>query len=80
MPRYDHLHSSLGNSREKLLNHRLYVLLTLFESLHVFMEHHVFVARDFMSLRKSLQRAFCMRETRMRRRVDLKLRILFANI
>jgi len=42
-----------------LLNHPIYQEIDRLHSLRLFMEHHVFAVRDFMSLLKALQRRLC---------------------
>ncbi|MFT4559187.1 MAG: hypothetical protein ACI92S_004577, partial [Planctomycetaceae bacterium] len=57
MSEFEQLSLSLQPLRESIVNHRLYQRMHSLESLHVFMEHHVFAVWDFMSLLKSLQRS-----------------------
>ncbi len=51
----DQLLEYLSPLREQLLNHPLYQEINELETLHLFMEHHVFAVWDFMSLLKKLQ-------------------------
>ncbi len=55
MNQLDDLQQEIQSLREQLLNHRIYEQLTTLNSLHTFMEHHVFAVWDFMSLLKTLQ-------------------------
>ena len=41
--------------REQLIAHKLYRNINTIESLHTFMQHHIFAVWDFMSLLKALQ-------------------------
>jgi hypothetical protein len=50
------LHERLTPAKVALLNHPVYHAIDSLESLHIFMEHHVFAVWDFMSLLKALQR------------------------
>jgi hypothetical protein len=52
----DHLHERLAPLKTALLDHPVYRSIDCLESLHVFMQHHVFAVWDFMSLLKALQR------------------------
>ena len=62
MSNYDQLQTSIQDLRNELVSHRLYEQLTDLESMHLFMETHVFAVWDFMSLLKSLQRELtCIR-------------------
>ncbi|MCG8586916.1 MAG: DUF3050 domain-containing protein, partial [Pirellulales bacterium] len=45
--------------REELLDHSVYADIRDVESLHIFMQHHVFAVWDFMSLLKALQQKLC---------------------
>lgn len=49
----------LAPLRAELLEHSIYRQITSPDSLHVFMQHHVFAVWDFMSLLKALQRRLC---------------------
>jgi hypothetical protein len=49
------IEESLEPQRDILKNHRLYSSITDLDSIHVFMENHVYAVWDFMSLLKSLQ-------------------------
>ncbi|MEQ9408028.1 MAG: DUF3050 domain-containing protein [Fuerstiella sp.] len=53
---YQRLQESLAEARSDLIQHELYDQLQSLESMHIFMQHHVFAVWDFMSLLKSLQR------------------------
>jgi hypothetical protein len=50
------LHERLAPAKAALLNHPVYQAIDRLESLHIFMEQHVFAVWDFMSLLKTLQR------------------------
>jgi hypothetical protein len=52
----EQLRQRLVPLKHALLDHPVYGEIDGVESLHVFMEHHVFAVWDFMSLLKSLQR------------------------
>ncbi|HEV8002471.1 MAG TPA: DUF3050 domain-containing protein [Planctomycetaceae bacterium] len=56
MTHLEQLQQRLAPLKVALLNHPVYHEIDCLESLHVFMEHHVFAVWDFMSLLKSLQR------------------------
>ncbi len=56
MTHLEQLHERLTPLKAALLNHPVYHEIDCLESLHVFMEHHVFAVWDFMSLLKTLQR------------------------
>jgi hypothetical protein len=56
MNQLEQLHQRLAPLKTALLNHPVYHAIDCLESLHVFMEHHVFAVWDFMSLLKMLQR------------------------
>jgi hypothetical protein len=56
MTHLEQLHELLAPLKTALLNHPVYHEIDCLESLHVFMEHHVFAVWDFMSLLKTLQR------------------------
>jgi Protein of unknown function (DUF3050) len=56
MNQLEQLHKRLAPLKTALLNHPVYHAIDCLESLHVFMEHHVFAVWDFMSLLKTLQR------------------------
>ncbi len=55
MGSFAEVHDRLAPLRRALLAHPVYVRVSSLESLHVFMQHHVFAVWDFMSLLKSLQ-------------------------
>jgi hypothetical protein len=55
MKPFDKIHARLMPLRRSLLEHSLYSQVSCLESLHTFMECHVFAVWDFMSLLKSLQ-------------------------
>jgi hypothetical protein len=55
-PELEHLRQRIAPLKKELLDHPLYREIDSLESLHVFMEHHVFAVWDFMSLLKTLQR------------------------
>lgn len=52
----DNIRSNVAPLREEIIKHPLYGSIQDFESLRVYMEHHVYAVWDFMSLLKSLQR------------------------
>jgi Protein of unknown function (DUF3050) len=52
----ERIQARLAPLRRSLLKHPIYGQIDGVESLHVFMEHHVFAVWDFMSLLKALQR------------------------
>ena len=52
----ERIHARLAPLRKALLEHRVYSRIDRLESLHIFMQHHVFAVWDFMSLLKTLQR------------------------
>jgi Protein of unknown function (DUF3050) len=56
MTQLDQLHERLAPLKTALLEHPVYHEIDCLESLHVFMEQHVFAVWDFMSLLKTLQR------------------------
>jgi hypothetical protein len=56
MTHLEQLHQRLAPLKAALLSHPVYHQINSLESLHVFMEHHVFAVWDFMSLLKTLQR------------------------
>ena len=47
------------DERNILKNHILYSSIKTEQHLHIFMEHHVYVVWDFMSIVKSLQHHIC---------------------
>ena len=55
MNQLEQLHERLTPLKAALLSHPVYHEIDCLESLHVFMEHHVFAVWDFMSLLKTLQ-------------------------
>lgn len=55
MDHVDKLRSDTRQLREELMAHPLYGMVNSLQSLHVFMERHVFAVWDFMSLLKRLQ-------------------------
>jgi hypothetical protein len=55
----EHLQRRLAPLKADLVGHPIYREIDCLESLHVFMEHHVFAVWDFMSLLKELQRRLC---------------------
>jgi hypothetical protein len=55
-PELDNLRQRIAPLKKELLDHPVYREIDSLESLHVFMEHHVFAVWDFMSLLKTLQR------------------------
>jgi len=57
--RLEHLKERLIPLRAALLEHPIYREIDTLESLHIFMENHVFAVWDFMSLLKELQRRLC---------------------
>ncbi len=61
--RYDRLESKLKPLRDALGGHWVYPLVQDRESLHTFMESHVFAVWDFMTLLKTLQRQLTCTET-----------------
>jgi Protein of unknown function (DUF3050) len=56
MTELERLHERLVPAKAALLDHPVYHAIDCLESLHIFMEHHVFAVWDFMSLLKTLQR------------------------
>jgi hypothetical protein len=54
--RLQHIQERLTTLKTALLNHPIYQEIDRLESLHLFLEHHVFAVWDFMSLLKALQR------------------------
>lgn len=59
MNRLQPIQERLTPLKAALLNHPIYQEIDRLESLHLFMEHHVFAVWDFMSLLKALQRRLC---------------------
>ncbi|MEX1097807.1 MAG: DUF3050 domain-containing protein [Planctomycetales bacterium] len=57
--RLDRIHARIAPLRTALLEHSIYARINSLESIHVFMQHHVFAVWDFMSLLKTLQRRLC---------------------
>ncbi len=57
--RYEQILERLQPLRKRLLAHPIYAKMKSFESLHLFMQHHVFAVWDFMSLLKALQQQLC---------------------
>ena len=55
MGSFAEVHLRLAPLRRSLLAHPVYVRVSSLESLHLFMQHHVFAVWDFMSLLKALQ-------------------------
>lgn len=55
MKPFDKVHSRIAPLRKSLLEHPIYSRVDCLDSLHVFMQHHVFAVWDFMSLLKALQ-------------------------
>ena len=55
-PELENLRQRIAPLKKELLDHPVYREIDSLESLHVFMEHHVFAVWDFMSLLKTLQR------------------------
>ena len=55
MGSFAEIHLRLEPLRRSLLEHQLYSRMATLDSLHVFMQHHVFAVWDFMSLLKALQ-------------------------
>jgi hypothetical protein len=53
------LKQRLAPLRADLLDHPIYREIDCLESLHLFLQHHVFAVWDFMSLLKELQRRLC---------------------
>lgn len=56
--RIDAIRERIEPLRNELLQHPVYSTIDSVERLRVFMQHHVFAVWDFMSLLKTLQRAF----------------------
>jgi Protein of unknown function (DUF3050) len=52
------LERALAPERELVVNHAIYSRMATLDDMRLFMEHHVFAVWDFMSLLKSLLRAF----------------------
>lgn len=59
MTPYQTIHFRLDPLRSSLLLHPVYSRMDRLESLHTFMQHHVFAVWDFMSLLKALQQRLC---------------------
>jgi hypothetical protein len=55
----ENLKERLTPLRTALLEHPIYREIDGLESLHIYLEHHVFAVWDFMSLLKELQRRLC---------------------
>ena len=59
MTPFHKIHARLAPLRRSLLEHPIYSHIDCLESLHTFMQHHVFAVWDFMSLLKTLQQRLC---------------------
>jgi len=59
MTPHQKIHVRLAPLKSALLEHPIYARMDRLESLHTFMEHHVFAVWDFMSLLKALQQRLC---------------------
>ena len=59
MPALENLKERLAPLRAALLEHPIYREIDCLDSLHIFLENHVFAVWDFMSLLKELQRRLC---------------------
>lgn len=53
------LKQRLAPLKMELLSHPIYREIDRFDSLRLFMEHHIFAVWDYMSLLKALQRKLC---------------------